>query len=382
MRNAFEEEGTTDMDQRRFGRALWAVAIALCMALLGAACGADDDEGTAATPANDEAADAAARAGGDGAGTPEPQPFDEETPVTIVASYAIEPFAPLFLADELGEFEQENLDVEIVMIPSNEATVQVATGRALMQVGGITAAGFNAIDAETGLRYVANVHYQSEENQEGLWVRRELLGEDGEIDPEEIPGMKIALGSGGLSSVSTIPVQGWLEENDHSVDDIEPVSIGGPDMLVALEQGSVDAGYLITPFWQEPTVSECCVLVTPQPPLAGSVYVVNERSLDEDRETIEAVFRALMRTVRTYLQGDYHSDPEVLSVLSEVLETDEEVITSSPPLRFDPDMGIDTEVLTETQEVWIEVGDILEYDEPLPAEDVVDTSAVDELVGG
>jgi NitT/TauT family transport system substrate-binding protein len=370
------------MDQRRFRRALPAAAIGLCMALLGSACGGDDDGGSAAPPPEDEAAGAPSGGGGEGPGTPEPRPLDEETPVTIVASFAIEPFAPLFLADEMGEFERENLDVEIVMIPSNEATVQVATGRALLQVGGITAAGFNAIDAGTGLRYVANVHYQSDENQEGLWVRRELLDEDGEIDPDEIPGMKIALGSGGLSSVSTIPVQRWLQEHDSSVADIEPVPIGGPDMLVALEQGSVDAGYLITPFWQEPTVSECCVLVTPQPPLAGSVYVVNERSLDEDRETLQAVFRALMRTVRTHLQGDYHADPEVLGVLSEVMETEEDVITSSPSLRFDPDLALETDVLTETQEVWIDAGDILDYDEPLPAEDVVDTSVVDELVGG
>jgi hypothetical protein len=34
------------------------------------------------------------------------------------------------------------------------------------------------------------------------------------------------------------------------------------------------------------------------------------------------VFRALMRTVRTYLQGDYHTDPEVMAVLSEVFQTD------------------------------------------------------------
>jgi NitT/TauT family transport system substrate-binding protein len=371
------------MLERRFGRARWAVAFVLCTALLAAACGGDDDSDRSA-PADDGGAGAepAAGGGGEGAGTPEPQPFDEETSVTIVASFAIEPFAPLFLADEMGEFERENLDVDIVMVPSNEATVQVATGRALLQVGGITAAGFNAIDADTGLRYVANVHYQSDENQEGLWVQRELLDDDGQIDPDRIDGMKIALGSGGLSSVSTIPVQRWLQENDHSVNDIEPVPIGGPDMLVALEQGSVDAGYLITPFWQEPTVSECCVLVTPQPPLAGSVYVVNERSLDEDRETVEAVFRALMRTVRTYLQGDYHSDPEVMGVLSDVLETDEDVITSSPSLRFDPDMALETDVLTETQQVWIDAGDILDYDEPLPVEDVVDTSVVDELVGG
>jgi NitT/TauT family transport system substrate-binding protein len=362
-----------------------ALALGLCTALLVVACGGGDDDDTSAEPSpggDSSSGDAPSGGGGTGPGTPEPQPLDEETSVQIVVSFAIEPFAPLFLADEMGEFERENLDVELVTIPSNEATVQVASDRALMQVGGITAAGFNAMDAGTGLRYLANVHYQSDENQEGLWVRRDQLGDDGEVDPDSFDGMKIALGSGGLSSVSTIQVQRWLEENDHDIDDIEPVPIGGPDMLVALEQGSVDAGYLITPIWQQPSVAECCVLVTPQPPLAGSVYVVNERSLEEDREVVAAAMRAMLRTVRTYLQDDYHADPEVLGVLSEVLDTEEDVLASSPSLRFDPDMGLETDLLTDVQEVWIEAGDILDYDEPLPLDDVVDTSVVDELVGG
>jgi NitT/TauT family transport system substrate-binding protein len=355
----------------------------VCAALVVTACGGGDDDSSAAdgAAAPERPAGGDAGAGGTGPGTPAPQPLDEETSVQIVVSFAIEPFAPLFLADEMGEFEAENLDVELVTVPSNEATVQVASGRALMQVGGITAAGFNAMDADTGLRYLANVHEQSEENQEGLWVRRDQLGDDGEVDPGEIDGMRIALGSGGLSSVSTIPVQRWLEGLDHDIDDIEPVSIGGPDMLVALEQGSIDAGYLITPIWQQPSVAECCVLVTPQPPLAGSVYVVNESSLEGDREVVAAAMRAMLRTVRTYLQGDYHADAEVLGVLSEVFETEEDVLSSSPSLRFDPEMGLDADLLTEVQEVWIEAGDILDYDEPLPAGEVVDTSVVHELVG-
>jgi NitT/TauT family transport system substrate-binding protein len=368
--------------RQRYGFGVRLLAVIASLAIFAAACGDDDSDEGASTGSSPTETSSGGGEPQSGPGTPAPQPLAERTSVTLVASFAIEPFAPLFLADEMGEFEQENLDVEIVLVPSNEATVQVASDRALLQVGGVTAAGFNAIASDTGIRYVANVHYQSDENQEGLWVRRDLLDSDGEIDPENIPGMRIALGSGGLSSVSTIPAQRWLGEYGYTVDDIEPVPIGGADMLVAVEQGSVDAGYLITPFWQEPTVADCCVLVTPQPPLAASVYVVNETSLenDDDRDTLRAVFRALMRTVRTYLQGDYHSDPEVLDVLSQILETDADVITSSPSLRFDPDLGLETDILTESQEVWIGAGDILEFDEPLPIDDVADTSIVEELL--
>lgn len=312
-------------------------------------------------------------------GTPAPQPLPERASATIAVSFPVEPFAPLFLAEANGEFEKENVDVEIVTLPSTDATVQVATGRVLMQVGGVTAAGFNAINQGTGLAYMANVHYQSEENQEGLWIRKDLFLPDGSIDESKIPGMKIALGSGGVSSVSTLAVTRWLQEHGYDISDIEPISIGGPDMLIGLEQESVDAGYLITPVWQDPFIAECCTLVTPQPPLAASAYIVNRESISNEPEVLTAVMRALMRTVRTSLQGDYHSDPAVMEQLSEALETPVDVLSAAPSLDFDPDLPLDVDTLDQAQDMWLALGDTLDYTEPLAIDQVADTSIIEEL---
>lgn len=202
------------------------------------------------------------------------------------------------------------------------------------------------------------------------------------MSAEELEGMRIALGTNGIVSTSALPVDRWLEENGSDISEVEVQSIGGNDVVVALEQGSTDAGYVLSPAWQTIEESGCCELVTGQPPFAASTYTMTAEFMENDRETARAIMRALVRTVRTYLQGDYHSDPEVVQALVETLEVPEEVITATPSLEFDPNLGFDAEAVEQIQRVWLDAGDVLEYEEPIPAEDVVDTSVVDEVLAG
>jgi NitT/TauT family transport system substrate-binding protein len=362
-------------------------ALCLALALAGVACGSgDDDSDDAGRSSGDRAGEAAGESAGGGAtegpDTPAPQPLDEETPVTILPVVAAESFAPVYLADHFGEFERENLDVTIQELSSNDTFVALVRGEAQMTVGGLNAAFFNLVEGGTDVRWLANVHQQSEDSGEGLWVRREFLGDDGEVSADDLDGMHIALGTSGIVSTSVLPVDEWLEDNGSDIADVDVQSIGGNDVVVALEQGSTDAGYVLSPAWKTIEESGCCELVTPRPPLAASTYTMTEDFMEDDRDTARAIMRALVRTVRTYLQGDYHSDPEVLTALSETLEVPEDVITATPSLVFDPDMGFDTDTVEQIQQVWLDAGDVLDYSDPIPADEVVDTSVVDEVLAG
>lgn len=358
-------------------------ALCLALALTAVACGSgDDDSDDPGAGSGGGQAEAAGTGGAtEGPDTPAPRPLDDETPVTILPVVAAESFAPVYLADHFGEFERENLDVTIQELSSNDTFVALVRGDAQLTVGGLNAAFFNLVDGGTDVRWLANVHQQSEESGEGLWVRRDVLGEDGEMTAEELEGMQIALGTSGIVSTSALPVDEWLEENGSDISEVEVQSVGGNDIIVALEQGSTDAGYVLSPAWKTIEESGCCELVTPRPPLAASTYTMTSEFMEDDRETARAMMRALVRTVRTYLQGDYHSDPEVLAALSETLDVPEDVITATPSLVFDPDMGFDTEQVDEIQEVWLDA-EVLEYSEPIPADEVVDTSVVDEVLAG
>lgn len=356
-------------------------AVLLATALVIVACGGSSDGAAGSDSGPTTTVSSAEPVALQGPGTPAPQPLPAETKATISVAFPVEAFASVYLADVMGEFEKENLDVEIVQLPANEGIVALTSGQVDLQLAGISAGAFNAIAADTDLQFVANGPTFGDEAEDGLWVRKELLGADGTIDPAKIPGMRIAFGSAGVSTTAAVPVARWLDRYDRSLDDITSVPLGGSDMLVALEQGSVDGSYLNSPQWQQPTVKECCVLLTPRPPLAASVYTFTGSFLDEHRDVAKALMRAIVRTNRTYLEGDYHTDQATMTELAEVLSTPIDTLSASPSLTFDPDLGIDASILEACQAVWLAAG-VLDYDEVQPLSDMIDTSVVDEVLQG
>lgn len=372
-----------DRTQHRGTRRL-GVAVVAVLALILVACGDDDDGGGGgAAPATTTAPSTPTTAAGptSGPGSPAPEPLAERTSATIVMGVAIEPFAPTLVAEAMGEFEKENLDVSVEIVPPNDGLLLLANGDIDMQVAGIGGGTLNAIHSGLDIRYVANTHAQHEDNHEGLWVRDEYFGPDGEPLADQVRGMTVAVGAQGVGAVSTVPLQRWLETMGLSISDVELSPLQGADILTALEQGAVGAGYVLTPHWQLAEAADWGRLVTPTPPIAAAGYLFSGRTLDQKPEVADAIMRALTRTVRTYLQGDYHDDPEVMGVLADVLQQPETSIAAAPSLVFDPDMGFDLVLLDEVQDVWIAVGGVLEFDEPLPHDQVVDTAVVERVLG-
>jgi NitT/TauT family transport system substrate-binding protein len=368
---------------RNRGARWLAPAIVAVLALVLAACGDDGDSGGASTPTTTAASSSATTTPGptSGPGSPAPQPLPERTSATIAMGVAIEPFAAPLLAEAMGEFEKENLDVSVEIVPPNDGLLLLANGDIDMQVAGIGGGTLNAIDSGVDVRYVANTHAQHEDNHEGLWVRNEYFGPDGKPIADQVRGMTVAVGAQGVGAVSTIPLQRWLETMGLTISDVELSPLQGADILTALEQGSVGAGYVLTPHWQLAEAADWGQLVTPTPPIAAAGYLFSGKTLEEKPEVADAIMRALTRTVRTYLQGDYHDDAEVMTVLAEVLQQPEASIASAPSLVFDPDMTFDVELLEEVQDVWIGVGGVLEFDEPLPASQVVDDAVIQRILG-
>jgi NitT/TauT family transport system substrate-binding protein len=370
--------------QRRLGawrRTVSLGVVALLLVGAAAACGGDDDDDEAS--GDDSSSTTAASGGGptEGAGSPAPQPLDEETSITITVPVAIEAFAPVYLADAMGEFEAENLDVELAALPANDGSIALSQGDAQLQIGGVNAAFLNQVNAGIELRWVANVHQAPDEVQEGLWVRNDQLDDDGEVPADRLREMQIAIGGGGIASTSALPVSDWAEEQGVHLSELQLSDLAGNDIALGLEQGSLDAGYVLSPAWVQVRDSNCCTLVTPLPPLSASTYTMSEDFIQDQPEVAAAIMRALARTVRTHLQGDYHADDEVVTALSEALEIPVETIQQSPAMVFDPDMGFDTETVERMQEIWIE-NDVLDFDEPLAVDDLVDRAPVEAALGG
>src|SRR5690606_12292607 len=102
--------------------------------------------------------------------------------------------------------------------------------------------------------------------------------------------------------------------------DIDISTLTGPDVLVALENGSIDGGFLADPTWADPDQRGYAKLVVPFGTFSVNGYMMGKLRTEQP-DVAKAFIRAMVRTSRTYLQGDYHNDPEVRAKLLEIMGT-------------------------------------------------------------
>jgi NitT/TauT family transport system substrate-binding protein len=115
----------------------------------------------------------------------------------------------------------------------------------------------------------------------------------------------------------------------------------------------------------------------PGEPLGMVAY--GKTLLQDKPEVGVAVARAIIRTINTYYNGDYHADPTVLAEISKVTNQPLESLTQTPSLVMDWEFREGT--TTRIQELFIKLGVITEFTTPVPEETVVDRSFYERAVG-
>ncbi|HEU5151257.1 MAG TPA: ABC transporter substrate-binding protein [Iamia sp.] len=367
--------------RHRLGR--WRALIALVVLVPLMACGGDDgdEEGGGGDGGGSvSSTTAVAEEVGTGPGTPEAQPLPQEETVTVVYSAAIEAWANILLADALGEFEAENLNVEIETLPGPDGTLLVGQGRADVQPAGISAAVLNGIAAGQPIAWVANT-FVEDAPKAGFWIHNDYLT-DGEPDPEKLAGTQVmpGIGGGGFGNPGALPLWRTMQEIGLDPDDVEAVSVNTPaDAAALLENGSASISLGLTPYWSTIEDSGCCTFLVPTT-VSGS-FLVNTDFIEDRPEVAQAFFRAIMRTNRTYLQGNYHEDEEVVTALAEATGVPAETLREQPPLGFSEDLAIEIEeVLPDFQEQF-RTFDLLSYDEDLDVEQMINTEPVEAILG-
>jgi NitT/TauT family transport system substrate-binding protein len=363
------------------------LAIFVLAGLLAAGCGSDGggDDGAASstTAANGGTSTTAASTSETGPGSPAPQPLDEETTVhTAVAGKSFEAYINVLLAEHFGEFEKENLEVDIATMSVPDMVALLQSGKLDVAPLGVNAGPMNAISQGADLKIVAAMPTFQSTSKQGFWVKSALAETPDDFEPCDFKGLTIGFGTPGLSSTAVLPLSKYLAKCDLTLSDIKVSTLGGPDLLVALEQGSVDAAFLTDPAWSDPDQKGYAQYVLPFGTFSVNGYMMGDFRTDHP-EAAAAFVRAMVRTARTYLQGDYRHDPKVRSAMKEIMGVDDETLDASLPLVFDPDLrfkGGDEAV--ELQKLWIKTGNILGYDEPIGVDDFVDESLVDQVTGG
>jgi NitT/TauT family transport system substrate-binding protein len=309
-------------------------------------------------------------------GTPAAVPLAETTPFTVTVGAPQAEFAAiLYLAETQGEFDAENLDVTIQTLPANDAWPLLAQGQVDGVWSGPEAAFHNLIAQDFNLRWVMGNYFPAPESQTGLWASEA----SGITDISELAGGTIA-SLVGPGSVIMYPIAASLAEAGVSVTEVEVATFPAADILPALQNGAVDAAWILDPGWAALVDDPAYTFLQGQPPgepLGGLGF--GPSVLDENREAGVAFVRALIRTVNTYLAGDYKADTATVDLIAQAQGLDTtDTLLSVPSLIWDWEIREGTS--TRVQETMIELGSV-EYDTPIPETETIDRSFFLEATG-
>jgi NitT/TauT family transport system substrate-binding protein len=388
-------------------RSIALLTVAAAIAIVTTACGDDDDEQASvtsltsvasstsatttapstATGAPDGTTQAtslttAAAAVSSGPNTPAPRPLAKRTSVKLVSTLNAEAFAALYLADEFGEFDKENLDADVVQLTLPDALPGLIQGNIALLAAGYNAGPLNAIAGGADLKWVASTYAPSPKSMAGMWVRSDLFPATGTFDLCTLRGKRISFGAPiGLATSTAWWFGDELQKCGIGFSDFELSLLAGGDLVTALSTGAVDAGFLPDPLWADPAEKGYAKLVVPQPafPIGGFIMgPIREKQPD----VAAAIVRAMVRASRTYLQGDYRNDPKVRAALLNGLGIPEPLLAVGGSGIFPPDMRMVPDAAEPMQDAWIRAGGILNYSEAIPATDLIDDSIVDRVLSG
>ncbi|MFJ2019383.1 ABC transporter substrate-binding protein [Streptomyces nodosus] len=150
-------------------------------------------------------------------------------------------YLPAMLTQQLGYFDAEGLDVELLSEP---AGVQAETALVAGQVQGTVGFYDHTLDLQTKGKHVESVVQFSHAPGEVEIVSNKVAKDI--TSPKDFKGRK--LGVTGLGSSTDFLTKYLAVKNGVQVSEFSPVAVGaGPTFLSALEKGSIDAGMTTDP---------------------------------------------------------------------------------------------------------------------------------------
>jgi NitT/TauT family transport system substrate-binding protein len=276
--------------------------------------------------------------------------------------------------------------VQMEIVPPADATVLLSQGQADLVMTGVNPGHLSLMKEGAPIRYVAGTLGETLPDSESVYMRKELLDAQGNPDLEKVKGSTFMVsigGGGGFGASGALPTYRWLKRNGLGPDDI--VAANAPSMgdaALGLINNQFQASLVLTPAIADVVASDCCVRLD-DTIAADGVFLANTNWLTDNAEVAEALFRALMRTHRTYLQGEYRANPETAAALSEVLKQPAEAIAKLPPMKFNPNLSIESIApLIPLYEEMFRFAGVIEYEGNVTREMAVDTSPIDAVLAG
>lgn len=309
---------------------------------------------------------------------------DGETEVSVGISGATSD-APFWIADEMGFFEEESIEVELLQFSSgSEMIPALGTGELDVGATAATAALYNAADRDVEVRIVADKgHVIDGSSYMAIMVRQELY-DSGEVTSTADLDGRTVIDFAESSSTSAF-LERALITGGLTIADVDRVFLPASEQLAALLNGSADASVSTEPHVTS-MVDQGIAVRLPEsdsyyPNQQTSVLLYGEQFADEDADAAERFMAAYLRGVE-YLNNAVEdgmltgeNSEEVIDIIAEYTGIDADLLSTFPVNGMSVDGAVNVEGLREDFDFYVRYGYVnnVEMD---PA-DLVDTTFVD-----
>lgn len=169
----------------------------------------------------------------------EPETPAELTSITITEPSRVYQWYPVYLAETLGYFEEEGLDVEFITVSGTDAAVPVFAGEAQFGLRGIEMA-LAAEEAGQGVKIIAST---------STYMPYDLIGASEDYATvESLKGQTVAGGMGATSAPQVFAKAILMDEGLTPNEDVAVIDMVSAGYLAAIEAGSIQAAVGTTPW--------------------------------------------------------------------------------------------------------------------------------------
>ncbi|GAB3556341.1 ABC transporter substrate-binding protein [Spelaeicoccus albus] len=282
-------------------------------------------------------------------------------------------FAPMYVAQKKGYFKDEGIKLSLKNIKSGQDGVPLASsGKLDALVAGFSAGMFSAIDSGLDVKVVGSMGVQpahDEPSPSALVVSNKLVKSGDYKSLKDLKGKKIAA-AGGIGGTGAYYISMALKKAGLSLNDVKLVNLGNPDIPTAVKNGSVDAAFASSPFYEQVVNDKAAKKVWTTPKgTSGTGVIYGGKFASTD--TAQHFFNALARGAKD-LQGKKRYSKENVKIIADATDQTPKQVKSVPLYTWLPDLHPLPKQLSEMEKAWMDVGAI-KYSDPIPQSKYVDT---------
>jgi len=275
-------------------------------------------------------------------------PLPDDIGTLQVGYIPITGFAPFFVAQELGYFEELGLDIELMLFRSGDPMIAPLSLGQLDVGGGETGpALINAFNQGLDVRVVSGLTSQAEGfGAVPLLVRTDLFESGAVTTPGDLSGMRVAVNI--ERGNAEFLLASGLEQFGLSVEDVELITIPFPEMPAALANEAVDAAILPHPLAGTPLREGDAVVLMEghemaNDPQNGVIYFGQRLLEEENREVGIRFLMAYLQAARDLQdteEATFRENDAVVSAILEWTNVPEPAVRGGVTYFFDPNGGI------------------------------------------